>query len=302
MSKHIIPIKDTHIIWNERFAQALKSQYPSQRDFSKEYKARFQRGGNQADISNWMHVGEIDGDTGKKRGFPSFETMANIASILDVSVGYLIGETDYETFELEKASKYASIAPEAMKAIRDLTLGKSIPPFHKYPDFNEIAALELFLTSPFLVEYLKNISEYAIAINNEKLHETSENISHSFFDRAFRNIPEKYRSDACKLCELETFGDSDDESKISAMWSEEVQAFANILSDANEEDMNQEYYLSLAKTFAESKVYETHRKLLTDIVSDNHINEFLKKKWHLTEEQADFLFSDHKLKTRTDVP
>ena len=125
MSKNITPLQAK--IWNERFEKKMEDLRFSQRKFISTYKAKFGTG-SQADVSKWMHVGDIDGKTKKQRGFPAFETMRNIAEILGVSVGYLIGETDFESFDQERASKYLGLSAASITAIRGITSGKTIPP------------------------------------------------------------------------------------------------------------------------------------------------------------------------------
>lgn len=120
--------KEKAKIWNGRFEKKMKDMGLSQYQFIDRYRERFKKG-RQPDVSKWMHVGEVDSKTRKERGFPAFETMRNIAEILEVSVGYLIGETDFETFEMEQASKYMGLSPNAIEATRALTSGKAIPPF-----------------------------------------------------------------------------------------------------------------------------------------------------------------------------
>lgn len=189
MSRHIE--KDVAQIWNERFEKRMKELKLSQRQFSKLYREHFGTG-SQADVSKWMHIGEIDSRTNKGRKFPEFETMKNIAEILEVSVGYLIGETDYETYEIERASKYMRISPKAIEAIQSVTFGKAIPPFYKYSDPQRTAALELFLQNPVLVEYLKNICDIAEAMN------MAQNPKELFM-QAVDRIPEEYRDAAVSL-------------------------------------------------------------------------------------------------------
>lgn len=70
--------------------------------------------------------------TPKEIGFPSYENMLNIANFFGVTVGYLTGETDFETFEMEKACKQIGIDEDTGKAIKGIVTGESVEPFGKY--------------------------------------------------------------------------------------------------------------------------------------------------------------------------
>lgn len=217
-------------IWNERFEKCMTKKKWSQRQFIAEYKKKYHTG-SQSDVSKWMHVGDVDQRTNKGRGFPEFETMKNIADILGVSVGYLIGETDCETFEMERASQYVGLSSEAISAIRDITLGKAIPPFYKYSDPQYTAALEQLLMNTSLVEYLGKVVELANAVTNAKQNNRSR------FDRIVEKIPESIRNSVISLWE-----DSEEAVKNGIEPNETLWAFVNILDDeAAEEALEPDY-------------------------------------------------------------
>ena len=54
--------------------------------------------------------------------------MILIADYFGVDVGYLLGETDEETFTMEKAEKYLALNKEAIQAIIDITYPNSSSP------------------------------------------------------------------------------------------------------------------------------------------------------------------------------
>ena len=217
--------KKTAIIWNKRFAAKMKELGLTQRKFIKRYNDCFHTG-SQSDASNWMNVGSIDGKTGKPRQFPEFKTMQQIAAILGVSVSYLIGESDYESFEEEQVANYLGLSAQALRSIRGITYGKVIPPFFKYPDMQVTSALDAFLSSNSLVKYLKNIytlKEAYAAIQNPKSH----------FDEAVKNIPAKMQDDAVSL-----WSDSEkavEEEGISP--TDELWSYVKLLDNAAQEDM-----------------------------------------------------------------
>ena len=103
------------MIRNNRLHKLMKEKNYTQKSFLKEYKEKY-GGGTQANISRWLRVGSKI-ENGKTIGFPSYETMSNLADFFGVSVGYLIGETDYESFEMEKVCEFLGLEEETVKAI-----------------------------------------------------------------------------------------------------------------------------------------------------------------------------------------
>ena len=100
--------------WCNRLHKLMKEKNYTQKSFLKEYKEKY-GGGTQANISRWLHVGSKI-ENGKTIGFPSYETMSNLADFFGVSVGYLNGETDYESFEMEKVCEFLGLEEETVKA------------------------------------------------------------------------------------------------------------------------------------------------------------------------------------------
>lgn len=255
-------IKTKAQIWNERFEKRMKDMQLSQRKFSSLYKQRFGKG-SQADVSKWMHVGEVDSRTNKGRKFPEFETMRNIAEILEVSVGYLIGETDYETFDLERASKYTGLSSHAIEGICALTSGKAISPFRKSPDLQRTAALEFILTSPILEEYLRDICELAEAKNEEQNPKR-------MFRKAVEKIPEEYRDSAISL-----WDDPEKAVNNGINPTEELWDFVRTLNDAAWDDICQPDMIARAIKSAKYALQETHIKMVEDIISVEHLPKLL---------------------------
>ena len=81
-------------------------------ELNKQYLSRF----HQKDVSRWLNSGN-KASTGTI-GFPKYETMAMIADFFGVDVGYLTGETDETSFDLEHASEYLGISGESVAALR----------------------------------------------------------------------------------------------------------------------------------------------------------------------------------------
>jgi transcriptional regulator with XRE-family HTH domain len=146
-------------IWCERISGIMKEKGYTQKTFLKEYRERY-GGGTQANISRWHRVGsKIEGE--KIIGFPSFETVSNIADLLGVSVGYLTGETDFESFDMERTCEFMGIDEDTVKAVKGIVSGQSVQPFGKYTASEYTAVLKYLLTAKNFPEFIKEIREYA---------------------------------------------------------------------------------------------------------------------------------------------
>ena len=150
------------------------------------------------------------------------------------------------------------LSPNAIEATRALTSGKAIPPFHKYPDPQRTAALELMLTNPFLVEYLKNVCELAEAINREQ---NPKNL----FEKAANTIPESYRDSAIAL-----WADSEEAVANGVNPTEELWAFVRILDDMYQPDMADREIKS-----AKYALHETHTKMVDELISADNLQKLL---------------------------
>ncbi|RGI41963.1 helix-turn-helix transcriptional regulator [Coprococcus sp. OM06-25] len=67
--------------WCNRLYKLMKEKNYTQKSFLKEYKEKY-GGGTQANISRWLRVGSKI-ENGKTIGFPSYETMSNLADFLE---------------------------------------------------------------------------------------------------------------------------------------------------------------------------------------------------------------------------
>lgn len=201
------PITDMETTWRERLNKLMKDKDLSQYKFSVKYTEKYGNGEkktSQADVCKWLKVGlpykKPNGETAIY-GFPTLKTMRNIADFFGVSVSYLIGESDYETYDMEKACKYTGLSPAAIKQIRSIAKPKKISnvfssvllpvPIPSRPFVINDArkpALELLLTSPSFGDYLGDIHDLLVAIKHEK---QNTNTLQYVADR----IPEEYKED-----------------------------------------------------------------------------------------------------------
>lgn len=109
-------------IWRSRLQELMDAHELTQAAFvselNKQYLSRF----HQKDVSRWLNSGNKT-STGTI-GFPKYETMAMIADFFGVDVGYLTGETDETSFDLEHASEYLGMSGESVAALRGWIIGE----------------------------------------------------------------------------------------------------------------------------------------------------------------------------------
>lgn len=106
--------------WNQNLKKCLKDKGYTQETFADAYKKQYGTG-NQSSVYRWLNVGSAIGSDGKKIGLPSYDTMKRIADFFHVTVGHLTGETDYETFEMERTCKYLGITEGTGKSLKRIT-------------------------------------------------------------------------------------------------------------------------------------------------------------------------------------
>lgn len=107
------------IYWKTRLKKCMDAGKYTQTSFAEALNNKYGTSYGQKDVSRWLHTG----DKIKKGeiGFPKYDTMVLIADFFNVDVGYLTGETDEDTFSLDKACSYMGLNGESIKAIRKIT-------------------------------------------------------------------------------------------------------------------------------------------------------------------------------------
>lgn len=112
-------LKEKATYWNIRLKKCLEVGRYTQASFAEALNNKYGTSFGQKDVSRWMNTGAKikNGEV----GFPKYDTMLLIADFFRVDVGYLTGETDEDSFSLEKACSYIGLNGEAIKAIREIT-------------------------------------------------------------------------------------------------------------------------------------------------------------------------------------
>lgn len=257
-------------IWCERFGRLMKENGYTQEAFLKEYRKKY-GSGTQANVSRWLGVGRVikkDG-TPKEIGFPSYENMLNIANFFGVTVGYLTGETDFETFEMEKACKQIGIDEDTGKAIKGIVTGESVEPFGEYEAKEFGAVFKYLVTANSFPVLIKKVREYAENVYYMKnpinyLEIAKQKISKDIIDLAIQCIDYQVEHD-------DEYGNIDDFKENGIEPTEELLKAIRILNEAEDKDDGEVMLCERDVELSEYKLQKVYFEIIKEIVSDKNL-------------------------------
>lgn len=258
-------------IWCTRFNQLMKSNGYTQETFLKEYKNKY-GGGTQANVSRWMRVGNTiqkDG-TCKTIGFPSYENMLNIADFFGVTIGYLTGETDFETFEMEKSCKYIGIDEKTGNALRNIASGKSIR-FGKHYVKEIGAVLRNLLTSQSFPAFINALRECA-----ENIYYRDHPINH--IAEAEGTIKKEVRELALQCLDYQQFvdeqyGEIDDFEANNIEPTEELLKAITLLNVAISQNYVEKESSEQKVKLSEYELQKIYFQIISDVMIDENLPE-----------------------------
>ena len=273
--------KDICKVWNERFKECReKAGYKSQKSFAKAFKAEYGIT-NQADISRWERIGEtiernkiVRTDQGEQKirdkvkiGFPSYENMKRVAEFLGVTVGYLTGETEFSSFDMEKACGYLGVSEAAGKTIREITKPQHIYSFDFLFRKEHGSAFEYMLTAKSFKRFLENLCVVATTIRRQT--------SISCVDELKRELDPELINLALRYMGVIQ---SDEPWDIP-----DTPEFYNVLEKVEEADaLETSQRIELDRELKAEKyaLYEIFIKLVDEIVSPPHLETMTKRYMH----------------------
>lgn len=249
--------------WCSRLSKLMKKKNYTQKTFLKEYREKY-GGGTQANISRWLRVGSRI-ENGKTIGFPSYETMLNLADFFGVSVGYLTGETDYESFEMEKTCEFLGLEEDAVKAIKGITSGESVDFFGKHMADEYKSVLRYILTASCFTDFIKEAREYAENVYRKKhpisyMDRASTKIKKDVLELAYQCIDYQYISD-------DEYGVIDDFKENNVEPTEELLEAIKTLNDDYCEEQNLEQRVKLSEYKLQKKYFE----IIKELVKEEHL-------------------------------
>ena len=253
--------------WCSRLYKLMKEKNYTQKSFLKEYKEKY-GGGTQANISRWLRVGSKI-ENGKTIGFPSYETMSNLADFFGVSVGYLIGETDYESFEMEKVCKFLGLEDETVKAIKGITFGENMGIGANSMSSEYKSAFRYILTASSFPVFIKEAREYAENVYRLKhpikyMDIVSAKMRKDLFDLAVQCMDYQFISD-------DEYGRIDDFEENSVEPTEELLEAISILNDAQDKDYAQKCYIEQMVKLSEYELQKIYFEVIKELTKEEHL-------------------------------
>ena len=253
--------------WCSRLHKLMKEKNYTQKSFLKEYKEKY-GGGTQANISRWLRVGSKI-ENGKTIGFPSYETMSNLADFFGVSVGYLIGETDYESFEMEKVCKFLGLEEETVKAIKGITFGENMGIGANSMSSEYKSAFRYILTASSFPVFIKEAREYAENVYRLKhpikyMDIVSAKMRKDLFDLAVQCMDYQFISD-------DEYGRIDDFEENGVEPTEELLEAISILNDAQDKDYAQKCYIEQMVKLSEYELQKIYFEVIKELTKEEHL-------------------------------
>ena len=257
--------------WCNRLHKLMKEKNYTQKSFLKEYKEKY-GGGTQANISRWLRVGSKI-ENGKTIGFPSYETMSNLADFFGVSVGYLIGETDYESFEMEKVCKFLGLEEETVKAIKGITFGENMGIGANSMSSEYKSAFRYILTASSFPVFIKEAREYAENVYRLKhpikyMDIVSAKMRKDLFDLAVQCMDYQFISD-------DEYGRIDDFEENSVEPTEELLEAISILNDAQDKDYAQKCYIEQMVKLSEYELQKIYFEVIKELTKEEHLSDMV---------------------------
>ena len=246
-------------IWNKRLSDLIESRYVSRKSFVEKYKEKYGVG-NTADASRWVNVG---GKAAKDEviGFPSYDTMRRIADFFGVTVGYLTGETDFNSFEMERACSYLGIDQAAGVAIERITKLKGAPRIERYEKENYGNALCYLLAADTFNDFIGGICQYA-----EAAFQQSNPVSYISGPKVQAIKPEVLEL-AIKYKDISCEEDVDDPKQIT----DEVIEAIRILNYAEGKDYSQQVAIERNVKLARYDLQERYFRLVEEILKPENL-------------------------------
>ena len=187
--------------------------------------------------------------------------MRRIADFFGVTVGYLTGETDFNSFEMDRACSYLGLDQAAGAAIERITKLKGVTRFERYERENYGNALCYLLAADTFDDFIGGICQYAEAafqqanpvyhINGTKVQAIKPEIL---------ELATKYNETSCEE-------DVDDPEQIT----DEVIEAIRILNDAESRDYIQRFSLEQNVKIARYDLQERYFRLVEEILKPENL-------------------------------
>lgn len=262
-------------IWNDRFATCLKRHGYTQKTFAFAFKLKYSTG-NQTDVNRWGRVGHVTGN-GERIGFPSYDTMRRIADFFGVTVGYLTGETDFDSFNMEHACTYLGISQEAGRKIRGITTAESGRRYEQLWRNEGKLALDWLLTSQRFGEFIFRLSGLALVLRYKSEPRDYVTMLKETYDAHLVELASKFMGRSTR--------DGTEEYPDSPEFWEVLSQVE--LADAKEH----KHYIELDNNVKVAKyvLYEVYMKMVDEVMTQQNLEAILACRIELEEATQEWL-------------
>ena len=163
--------------WRDNLLGLMKERGLKQNDLAKLINDRFYGGSEsgqftQKNVSAWVNAGLPD-RKGHVRPFPKFEIMLQIAAVLEVDLGYLVGDIECKTYKAQDAHEYTGIEESALEEVRKITRFERKYHLGESRGSNSAIMSEI-LKSPILSELLDEMGR--LVLLNDKRDSIKETV------------------------------------------------------------------------------------------------------------------------------
>lgn len=244
-------------LWNKNLERCIMERGYSRETFAMLYKHKYGTG-NTTDVYRWLNVGNMYGSAGKRIGFPSFDTMKRIADFFGVSVGYLVGETDFQTFDMERACRYLGIDESAGSAIRVITNSGKTSPVVLAEEHT--AALNCILSADSFKNFISVICECAASIDK---HNNLEN----HYEKVKREMPPDLFALAFEWRYYDGEMDIPDAPEPTPEFLDAIHS----INDAIDEDFHQSLDADRDIKVAKYSLYEGYMRLIDEVICEKNM-------------------------------
>ena len=195
--------------------------------------------------------------------------MSNLADFFGVSVGYLIGETDYESFEMEKVCEFLGLEEESVKAIIGITSGENMGIGANSMCSEYKSAFRYILTASSFPVFIKEVREYAENVYRLKhpikyMDIVSAKMRKDLFDLAVKCMDYQCISDG-------KYGRIDDFEENSVEPTEELLESIRILNYAQDKDYAQKCHIEQMVKLSEYELQKTYFEVIKELTKEEHL-------------------------------
>ena len=195
--------------------------------------------------------------------------MSNLADFFGVSVGYLIGETDYESFEMEKVCEFLGLEEETVKAIIGITSGENMGIGANSMCSEYKSAFRYILTASSFPVFIKEVREYAENVYRLKhpikyMDIVSAKMRKDLFDFAVKCMDYQCISD-------DKYGRIDDFEENSVEPTEELLEAIRILNDAQDQDYAQKCHIEQMVKLSEYELQKIYFEVIKELTKEEHL-------------------------------